>query len=145
MARTCIYCPNEVESANPNTDFCRTCYYTGRHHANQPRFSALIAKLNGLSVVDEADVRHTGGGCFGIEIALADDPRFLFATVAVQEENGEWSPEAWLPENDNDRWSLGIYASEDAFMDGCEDIDFRQPLTDDQLVDAVRELLAVKS
>lgn len=97
VRRACIYCGAEVTATNPETGFCRGCFYGGRW-ANE-KFGQLIADLP----VD-AYATHTGGGCFLLEIPIGGG-RHLWASA-----DGDGS----LPETEDGPWWIGLYDRTDA-------------------------------
>lgn len=140
---TCIYCGNSFTAPKPTTTMCQGCWYGGRHHEAQ--FPDLLYALRSVLGVDSATIDHTGGGCFGLAIRLTDK-RFFFATVAYKDDGGEWSVDVGIPEA-GEPWGLGIYTSEDGeedggFYSGQMVEPARVPLTDAQLLAAVRDLVA---
>jgi hypothetical protein len=138
--KTCIYCGHPFTPPKPTTPMCEHCWYAGRHHAAER--AQLLDGLRAVEAVDTAGVHHTGGGCFGLGITLKDK-RYLFATDAHKDaQTGEWFGEASLPEP-GEPWALGIYLSDEVeFMDGEMAEPMRLPLTNDELIAAVREIAA---
>jgi hypothetical protein len=139
--KKCIYCKNEFTPPKPTTTMCQFCWYGGVHHEAERK--KLMAKLRAVKGVTSAEIHHTGGGCFGLAVSLADG-RFLFATDAHKDEKtGEWFGEASLPDP-GEPWALGIYRNEEVFgncEDECADAPMRLPLTNVEFVAAVRDLV----
>jgi len=138
--RECRYCHETFTPPKPETTLCRSCYYEGRHL--REHHADLIGRLGDLDTVATANVWHTGGGCFGLAVTLQDE-RLFFGTVAMMEldENGTavWRGDAWIPTEPEERWMIGVYASEAAFSDGEEPTRIIMPATDDEFVAAVQE------
>jgi len=139
---TCIYCGQEFNPPKPTTPMCQFCWYGGKHHeAQRPQ---LLSTLRTIDGVTSANIEHTGGGCFGLAVRLTDG-RFLFATDAVKD-GDDWFCEANVPDVDQP-WGLGIYANEDGddgFGSGEAVEPIRVPLSDADLIDAVRTIAAAK-
>lgn len=145
--RECRFCGQPFEPPKPGTRHCRSCHYQGRlqgetHEALMDALWALLPDVGAANYnPDAVEIRHTGGGCFGLAITLPDG-RLVFGTEATQEADGTWVVDAGCPEPGG-FWGLGIYASEDAFMDGETDEDtFTQGLTDAEVIAKVRDLIA---
>ena len=69
-SKPCRYCGGEVESDNPDVDFCRGCYYGGNSQANKlPEVQAMLRgethQLLGVKP-ESVGIWHTGGGCFSV-------------------------------------------------------------------------------
>jgi hypothetical protein len=139
--RRCTICGNGVTSTNPETTFCRGCFYTGA--AYEAMLSSdernVLLRIGALDGVKDTAVWHTGGGCFNLGIRL-DDGRLLTPSVGLPAEDGsdEVYPEPGIPTGD-ERWCLVIAASEEAWDEWREeDISVAKRLfDDDELVEAV--------
>ena len=143
MTTTCIYCGNAFTPIKATTIMCAGCWFGGRHHEAQ--HPDLLYALRSVPGVDSATIDHTGGGCFGLAIRLTDK-RFFFATLAYKDDGGEWSCDVGVPDA-GEPWGLGIYTSEDGeedggFYSGQGTEPIRCPLTDAELIAAVRTLVA---
>jgi hypothetical protein len=128
LAADCRFCRQRfaLGSGGEALSCCRACYYSGETHAEQPRIAALLEQLRALGA--EASVWHTGGGCFGIGATLKSGT-LLFCTA---------EGDATLPEP-GERWTVGIYASEEAFADGDEPLMDLSPATDEEILAAARQ------
>lgn len=139
-SRPCVFCDAEVESENPEVDFCRMCFYVGRMH--EERTCAYVLEgIRSIEGVEDASVWHTGGGCFLLGIKLTDG-RLLTPSIGYMEDGRVWV-DAGLPEDEGERWGLVVSETEDAFHDYDEDkIEVAQQLyTDDELIAKVREIV----
>lgn len=155
IVRPCAICGGEVTSPNPTVDYCRMCFYTGAAYERMLRTEErdLLTRVGALDGVEDAQVWHTGGGCFNLAIRLADG-RFLTPSVGIiDEESGEVWPEPGIPniagiiahENidaeqpTEEKWCLVVSANEDVWGEWREeDIRISQRLfTDAELVEAV--------
>lgn len=133
---TCIYCGKAFTPPKPTTTMCRFCWFGGKHYESS--HAAMFDGLRAIPGVESASIDHTGGGCFNLAIRFADK-RFLCGTLAYQEDTGVWSCDAGIPEPGTP-WALSVYGDEDVeFTAGNELEPLRLPLTDDELVEAVRE------
>lgn len=132
---TCIYCKRAFEPPKPTTTMCAGCWFGGRHfEAQRPEF---IAALRALPGVTRAEFEHTGGGCWGLGVRVADG-RYLFAVAAFKEADGEWYGDPSLPDP-GQPWGVGTYADDEAgFWGADEALDYVVPVTDEQLIDRVR-------
>lgn len=77
--RSCKFCGNGVTSTNPETDFCRYCYYDGTafQEIYAERVAAMAAVLpEGWNVRPE----HTGGGCWWFAVRKEGEPVYYAAT-----------------------------------------------------------------
>lgn len=137
--RPCTFCGEHVTSTNPDTDYCRSCYYAGRGLERQ--HADLIFQIGDLEEVMDVDVRHTGGGCFNLAITLADG-RYLTPSCAVVE-GGKVEAEPGLPEKGTDeRWALVVSRDERAWEDWSEarlEI-LQETFDDDELVAAIKRV-----
>jgi len=98
-SKPCSICGEEVQSDNPETDFCRTCFYTGRaaERSREDQIDSFRSQLPGADIA----VEHTGGGCFWLAFRWEGDPKYYVAT------NGEASlPSVKVtdPETGKERW-----------------------------------------
>ncbi len=122
-ARVCRFCGEPVQSRDPDTDFCRNCYYHGRFH--EERHIELLGRLSSLEGVESASVWHTGGGCFNLAVKLTDG-RLIATSVAHRDEltegegAGRWWPEAGLPSEPGEKWGVVIAESEEAWSEWDE-------------------------
>lgn len=136
-SKPCVFCGNEVEADDEATDFCRSCFYSGRHL--ERKHADLIGRIGDIAAVTTCDVWHTGGGCFNLAIRLADG-RLLTPSVGREEEDGIW-PEPGLPE-EGEQWSLVISESEEAWNEWDESkiVMVQRLYSDDGLVAAVADV-----
>lgn len=116
--RLCRFCGEGVTSTNPETDFCRGCFYTGT--TQEERLAPLIARLSEPENVAGVAVWHTGGGCFNLAVTLQDG-RIATPSVAYYDEGDcRWWVEPGFPESDEDRWGVVLAASEQAWSEWDE-------------------------
>lgn len=158
VERPCVFCGGEVTSTNPETDFCRNCFYSGR--AAQRTLQPFLDRIDALDeVVRNTEVMHTGGGCFNLAVWIADG-RFLTPSVGYRgdgadTENGPsaadmdatvW-PEPGFPDvAAGERWCLVVSDSEESWGEWDESkLWIPQALyTEDELVAAIRDIATGK-
>lgn len=146
--RLCAICNREVvTSKDPETDFCRACYYSGS--ANERSLEDLLVRLRDLPVM--AQVWQTGGGCMVLAIWREQnsdgEPMGPFITAVeafpvtdlegtvlepVRWEHGEPS----LPEDPNGPWGADVWPSYAHWSDDVEDWDWMPVTTLDAPADA---------
>jgi hypothetical protein len=105
-SKPCRYCGGEVQSPNPDCDFCRMCFYTGQ--SQEEACEPALALLRTIPGVTGASVWHTGGGCFSLGVTLLDGGSLMAAVEAsVTDENG-------VPHDPHARaWASWVYANDD--------------------------------
>ncbi len=136
IKRPCRFCGQQVTSDQKAVDFCRGCYFSGRTKAEEPRIAAVLAAANAIPNA-KAELMHTGGGCWGMEVHFTDG-RFAFATEAYwDEQHKQWQAESNLPERPEDRWALSISKSEETFFEGEEPLVWKVGITDAELLSAL--------
>jgi hypothetical protein len=124
--RTCKWCPEEVTSTNPDVDFCKWCFYSGRWA--EELHGKLIDELRDIPGIGNVGVDHTGGGCFALYIGLPGDA-WMYAT----EEHG-----FAVPDTEDGPWLLGHYRDED----DCDGEIVAEGVGRDELIAHVREVAA---
>ena len=145
--RPCRFCSLAVVSSVPTCDFCRECYFLGRTHAEQPRIAKVIKALNGNDTDVVADLTHTGGGCWGLEIRGLQAGRVGFATASIKMQDSTWQTDPTLPaepaledpERWEERWGVSINKSIEDFYEAEPPLEFREGLTDEELVKFILE------
>lgn len=131
--RECRYCGGGVTSPNPQVDYCRMCFYTGR--SQQGTFDELCKRLTEASNGREWGVWHTGGGCFCLGMNLTEN------TTPNEYDGIEVmaSDYSVLPETVEGPWLVGAYR----WSDGNDFPDWEAAsLNADQLVEHVRDRVA---
>lgn len=118
LPRACRFCGGEVQSTNPETDFCRNCFYTGRWAEEQ--HAALLSAFKSIAGVKSTAVWHTGGGCFNLAVTFADG-RLATPSVSFQEQDGSWGIEPGFPSDPGDRWGVVVSESEEAWSEWDEE------------------------
>lgn len=104
----CRYC----QTPDPTSELvCRTCWYSGRVYADV--HAELLEHLRSLPGVTRARPVHTGGNCWGIEVA--SPTWYAFLTEGYVESSGELMADATLSDDPNGLFAIGLYGSEDAF------------------------------
>jgi hypothetical protein len=129
-ASRCRFClsPFKPPARYPDLDYCESCFYAGRLHAET--HAAMIERLRAIRLVESVAVEHTGGGCFGLAVRFLSSTMVVFGTVAVRDGDG-WTADGTMPEP-GEPWALGVYESEEALLEGKDD--FLAPLGADGVV-----------
>jgi hypothetical protein len=133
LLRACRFCGGEVTSLVRTEEVCRTCYFLGKTH--EEGYAPLLARLRESFPAATISIDHTGGNCWGLAIRCPSG-RFLFATAAIETNDGEWDIDSSLPD-ENERWALGFYSDDDEGFMGGEPQHMAYPLTDEQLEEQV--------
>jgi hypothetical protein len=105
-SRPCRYCGGEVQSSNPDCDFCRGCFYTGA--SQEDACEPALAMLRTIPGAKDASVWHTGGGCFALGVTFQDGS-YIMASEEATVTNEDGSP----VDPNAPVWSAGFYTGED--------------------------------
>lgn len=136
----CTICKtNEITSTNPETTFCRECFYSGA--VAEQTLRPLLDRIDALDEVSQnAAVWHTGGGCFNLAVHLADG-RLLTPSIGYEENGGVW-PEPGFPESEDDRWCIVVSDSVEVWEEWDEERLFvvEDLYTNDGLVEAIAKI-----
>jgi len=92
---------------------CRSCWYEGRTFARD--FASLIEAIGAITGIGAVTVIHTGGGNFGLRIAMRDSNVIAFATA---------DDDSMLPASERGPWMVGVYQTEAALYEGGLDEEF---------------------
>lgn len=138
--KTCRFCGERFLAPRgqaPDVDFCRSCYYDGRTHMEEPRVAPVIARIR-ERVNANVSVDHTGCGCFKLHVLLDSDPEGRMAIAMVSwrhRDSTEWEFEPGFPRKRSDRWYCAVFArNEDWWEQSANPIAEQAGLTDAGLV-----------
>jgi hypothetical protein len=134
----CRFCGGVVEAKDPACDFCFFCYYQGRVHAES--FEDLLRDLRAVDAIAvDATIEHTGGGSWAMVVHAG--ARLVVGTVARQDDTGDWYCDSVLPESQNGPWSVGVYASDEAWGE-IDPLAFEMPVSGEAFVALVKSVAA---
>lgn len=127
LDRVCAICGvTPVGSSDPETDFCRGCWSTGRSEERDLDAPGrrVLRRLRALPGVETANVWQTGGGCMVLAVTL-DDQTLI---------TGSYPDDAGIPPAEGP-WGLIVSETEEAWSEWDEtriDLDVEMPSRDDE-------------